>query len=172
MRKMLFVVLPLSVAWPGKRVSASTQAGVFCVLEFRVAFWRRSSQALSGKGCAFISAGEGRASLKASCAPARQTAAKKIAKRARTNIGLARLFVPNLLCKFQFSMRPELKAVCHFKYRRQNTEDDQTNQNGNDHDDDRRNQLRDYANAPVQFTLIDVGDGLHCFGEMSGLFSY
>src|ERR1700746_3412349 len=86
MRKMLFAVLPLSVAWPGKRVSASTQAGVSLVLEFRVAFWRRSSQALSGKGCPFISAGEGRASLKASCAYTRQTAAKKIAKTARVGI--------------------------------------------------------------------------------------
>src|SRR5216117_1372504 len=110
--------------------------------------------------------------LKASCAYTRQTAAKKIAKTARANIGLPRLFAHELLCKFQFSMRSELKTVCHLKYRRQNTEDNQTNQNGNDHDDDRRNQLRDHANASVKFALINVGDGLHCFGEMSGLFSY
>src|SRR6266704_6825646 len=102
MRKMLFAVLPLSVAWPGKRVSASTQAGVFCVLELRDAFWRRSSHALSGKGCAFISAGEGRASLKASCAYTRETAAKKIARTTRASIGFARLFAHSHFASFQF----------------------------------------------------------------------
>src|SRR5882724_138821 len=96
---MLFDVPPPSVASPGKRPSASTHAGAFWVFEFRDAFWRRSSQALSGRDCAVISAGEGRASLKASCALTRQIAAKEIARATRTNIGLARLFAPNVLCK-------------------------------------------------------------------------
>src|SRR5436305_15327974 len=99
MRKMLFEVPPPSVASPGKRVSASTHAGAFWVFEFRGAFWRRSSQAHSGRGCAVISAGEGRALPIASYAHTVQTAAKKIARATRLNIELARLFAHNLIWK-------------------------------------------------------------------------
>src|SRR5436309_13328807 len=105
MRKMLLDIAPPSVVWPGKRVSASTHAGAFCVLELRGAVWRRSSQALSGTGCAItsdISVAEGRPSLKASCAHTRDTAAKKIARTTRTSIGLARLFEHSHFASFQF----------------------------------------------------------------------
>src|SRR5262249_20462430 len=116
--KMLFDVPPPSVASPGIRVSASTHAGAFWGFEFRDVFWRRSSQALSGAGCALISAGGGRASLKASCAHTRQTAAKKIARATRTNIKLARLFAHNVLCKCSVSMWSELQTVCHLEHSR------------------------------------------------------
>src|SRR5437867_7816710 len=105
MRNMLLDIAPPSVVWPGKRVSASTHAGAFCVFELRGAVWRRSSQALSGIGCTSISdisAGEGRASLKASCAHTRETAAKKIARATRANIGLARLFAHRVFASVQF----------------------------------------------------------------------
>src|SRR2546423_1518625 len=115
---MLFELPPPSVAWAGKRVSASTHAGAFCGFEFRAAFWRRSSHALSGKGCAMNSAGEGRASLKASCAHTRQTAAKKIAKTARNIIWAAEIIPAQPGLQAQFSMRSELQTVCHFKYSR------------------------------------------------------
>ena len=69
-------------------------------------------------------------------------------------------------------MRPDLQAVCHLEYGRQNAENNQTNQNGDHNDDNRRNQLRDQANGLVEFALINVGDGLHGFGEMSCLFSH
>src|ERR1044071_53096 len=102
MRKMLLDIAPASVVWPGKRVSVSTHAGAFCVFELRGAVWRRSSQALSGTGCPIISAGEGRASLNASCAHTRETAAKKIAKTTRANIGFARLFADRHFASVQF----------------------------------------------------------------------
>src|SRR6266853_629586 len=102
MRKMLLDIAPPSVVWPGKRVSPSTHTGAFCVFELRGAVWRRSSQALSGTGCAIILVGEGRASLNASCAHTRETAAKKIARTTRTNIGFARLFAASHFASFQF----------------------------------------------------------------------
>src|SRR5213079_1974670 len=93
MRKMLFDALPPSVSSPGKSVSASTQAGASCDFELRDIVWRRSSHALdgSGCGCAIAAAGAGKASVKASCALTRQTAAKKIANAARGNIEWAKL---------------------------------------------------------------------------------
>ncbi len=69
-------------------------------------------------------------------------------------------------------MRSDLQAVRHLKYRRQYAENNQADQNGDHHDDYRRNQLRDYAHAPVKFALINIGDGLHGLGEMASLFSY
>src|SRR5438874_7403430 len=106
MRNTLLDIAPRSVVSPGSRVSASTHAGTFCVFELRGAVWRKSSQTLSGTGCAIISitsAGEGRASLKASCAHTRETAAKKIARRTtRTNIGFARLFADSRFASVQF----------------------------------------------------------------------
>src|SRR5215831_4191474 len=172
MRKTLLDAAPPSASSPGRSVSASTHAGASCVFELRDMVWRRSSQALDGTGCAITSAGEGRTSVKASCADTRHTAAKKIANAARSNIEWARLVTANLLCKLSVLMRSDLQTVRHFKHRRQNTEHNQTDQNG-DHDDDyRRNQLRDHAHAAVQFALVHIGDRLHGFGKMSGLFAH
>src|SRR5437667_11322398 len=69
-------------------------------------------------------------------------------------------------------MRPDLQAVRHLKYSRQDTENNQTHQTGDYHDDNRRNKLRDHANRPVKFALINVGDSLHGLGEMPRLFAY
>src|SRR5204862_1176896 len=91
MRKMLFDALPPSVSSPGKSVSASTHAGASCDFELRDIVWRRSSHALDGTGFAIAAGGTGRASVKASCALTRQTAANKIANAARGNIESAKL---------------------------------------------------------------------------------
>src|SRR4029077_4519364 len=125
MRKTLLDMGALSVVSVGRRVSASTQTGAFCVFEFWGAFWRRSSQALSGVCCCVASVGAGRASVNASCAYTRQIAANNIAKTARTNIERARLFDHRLDCKLSVSMRPDLQAVCHLEYGRQNAEHNQ-----------------------------------------------
>lgn len=69
-------------------------------------------------------------------------------------------------------MRSDLQAVRHLKYRRQYAENNQTDQSSDYHDDYRRDQLRDYADAPIEFALINVGDSLHGLGEMAGLFAY
>src|SRR5882724_1107775 len=113
--------------------------------------WRRSSQALSGNGCSAVvgSAAAGRASVNASCAPTRQIAANNIAKTTRTSIERARLFDHRLDCKRSVSMRPDLQAVCHLEYGRQNAENNQTYQSGDHDDDHRRNQLRNQADGLV-----------------------
>ena len=88
---MLFDAVPPSVSSPGRSVSASTQTGASCVFELRDFVWRKSSQALDGSGLAIAAGGAGRASVKASCALARQTAARKIANAARGNIELGEI---------------------------------------------------------------------------------
>src|SRR5882672_9847404 len=171
MRKMLFDAIPPSVSSPGKSVSASTHAGASCAFELRDIAWRRSSQALDGTGCAIASAGAGKASVSASCAETRQTIARKIANAARANIDCARVFTPNPLCKLSLLMGSNLQAVRHFKHRRQNAEHNQAHQNGDHHYDYRGNQLRNYADRFIKLAFIHVGDSLHRFREMSGLFA-
>src|SRR6266487_3970724 len=69
-------------------------------------------------------------------------------------------------------MWPDLQAVRHFENRRQDAEYNQAYQKRDHHDDDRRNQLRNYPDRPIEFALIDVRDRLHSFGEMPGLFAH
>src|SRR5437667_2324177 len=165
MRKTLFDALPPSVSSPGKSVSASTQAGASCVFELRDIVWRRSSHALDGSGCAIAAGGAGRASVKASCALARQTATRNIANATRGNIEWARLLHTRAALQALSLMRPDLQAVRHFENRRQNAEYNQAYQKRDHHDDDRRNQLRTYADRPIEVALIGVRDRLHSFGE-------
>src|SRR5262249_21678315 len=115
MRKTLFDALPPSVSWPGKSVSASTQAGASCGFELRGIVLRRSSHALVWSGCAIASAGAARASVTASCALTRHTAAKKIANAARGNIKLARLIHTQPALQALSLMRSHLQAVRHFE---------------------------------------------------------
>src|SRR5918996_2148045 len=171
MRKTLFAALPPSVSSPGKSVSASTQSGASCVFELRDIVWRKSSQALDGSGSAIMTGGAGRASGKASCALARQAAAIRIAN-ARYNIKWTRLLQTQPALQALSLMRPDLQAVRHFENRRQNTKYNQAYQNRDDHDDDRRNQLRDPPDGSIKFALIHIRDRLHRFGEMSGLFAH
>src|SRR5439155_21858753 len=119
MRKTLLDAPPLSVVSPGKSVSASIQAGASWVFEFCGAVWRRSSQALSGIGWAVASGGAGGGSVNASCAHTRHTAARKIANAARTNIQLAGVLAPRVLCKPSLAVRAELGGVRHVHFRRQ-----------------------------------------------------
>src|ERR1700758_423899 len=172
MRKTLFDALPPSVTSPGKSVSASTQAGASCVFELRDIVWRRSSHALDGGDCAVASAGAGRASVTASCAFRRQTAAKKIANAGRGSIKWARLIHTQPALQAPSLMRPELQAVCHFEDRREYAEYDESYQNRNYHDDDRRNQLRDHPHGSIKLALIYVRDRLCRFRKMSGLFAH
>src|SRR5213075_928875 len=122
MRKTLFDALLPSVSSPGKSMSASTQAGASCDFELRDIVWRRSSHALDGSGCAIAAAGAGKASVKASCALTRQTAAKKIANAARGNIEWARLIQTRPALQARSLMRSDLQAVGHFENRRQDAE--------------------------------------------------
>src|SRR5881227_3330703 len=117
MRKTLFDALPPSVSSPGRSVSASTQAGASCAFELRDIVWRRSSHALDGSGCAIAAGGAGRASVKASCALTRQTAAKNIANAERGNIEWARLIHIQAAWQALSLMRSDLQAVGHFKNR-------------------------------------------------------
>ena len=109
---------------------------------------------------------------KASCAFTRQTAAKKIANAARVNIKWARLIQTRPALQALSLMRSDLQAVRHFENRRQDTEYNQAYQSRDDHDDDRRNQLRDHPDGSIKLALIHVRDRLHRFGEMSGLFAH
>src|SRR5262245_37748880 len=146
MRKTLFNALPPSVSSPGKSVSASTQEGASCVFELRDVVWRRSSHALdgSGAGCASMGGGAGRPSVKASCALTRQAAAIRIAN-ARDNIKCARLIHTRPVLQALSLVRPDLQAMRHFENRRQDAEHDQAYESRDNHDDNRRNQLRDHA---------------------------
>ena len=69
-------------------------------------------------------------------------------------------------------MGPDLQAVRHFEYRRQDAEYNQAYQKRDDHDNDRRNQLRDHPDGSIKLALIHVRDRLHCLGEMTGLFTH
>src|SRR6476646_1079300 len=118
-----------------------------------------------------MAGGAGRASGRASCALTRQAAAIRIAN-ARGNIEWTRLIHTRAALQALSLMRSDLQAVCHFENSRQNTEYNQAYQRRDDHDDDRRNQLRDHTNGSIKLALIDVRDRLHRFGEVSGLFAH
>src|SRR5436190_1383862 len=152
-----------SVASPGTRVTDSTQSGADCGFEFAVEVCRKSSQALSTLPPVPFAGVRGRPLTNTSCPRVDDTASRtRTEPIARESIWRAD---PN-------SMRANLQTLRHFKDRGENTEDHETDHYRNHYDDNGRNQRRDNLHGAIQLALVNIRDGLHRLGEMSGLLAH